>query len=67
MNNTYPCPFNHYQLNMGKANNEVYAAIVLAMQEFQGNNAHDKEPGIIPLKPSPSDWSSRMLTMTAHP
>lgn len=63
----YPCPINHYQFNMGKANNEVYAAIALAMHEFQGNNVHDKETGIITIKPHHSDWSSRMLTMTAHP
>ncbi|MCR4853612.1 MAG: hypothetical protein K5893_08490 [Prevotella sp.] len=52
---------------MGKANNEVYAAIALAMHEFQGNNVHDKETGIITIKEHHSDWSSRMLTMTQHP
>jgi len=52
---------------MGKANNEVYAAIALAMHEFQGNNVHDKEAGVITIKQHRTDWSSRMLTMTAHP
>ena len=47
--------------------NEVFAAIALAMHEFQGNNVHDKEAGIITIKESRSDWSSRILTMTAHP
>ena len=52
---------------MGKANNEVYAAIALALHEFQGNNVHDKETGIITIKEHHSDWSSHMLTMTQHP
>lgn len=52
---------------MGKANNEVYTAIALALHEFQGNNVHDKETGIITIMDHHSDWSSRMLTMTQHP
>lgn len=30
--------------------NEVYAAIALALHEFNGNNVHDKETGIITIK-----------------
>lgn len=52
---------------MGKANNEVYAAIALALHEFRGNNVHDKEAGIITINPHHTDWASRMLTMTQHP
>ena len=48
-------------------NNEVYAAIAMALHEFQGNNVHDKETGIITIKNGASDWKSHILTMTPHP
>ena len=48
-------------------NNEVYAAIALALHEFQGNNVHDKETGIITIKSHPTQWDSHILTMTPHP
>lgn len=47
--------------------NEVFASIALAMHEFQGNNVHDKEADVITIKEHHTDWSSRILTMTAHP
>ena len=52
---------------MAKLNNEVLAAISLALHEFKGNNVHDKESGVITIKPRCTDWNSRMLTMTPHP
>jgi len=52
---------------MAKANKEVYAAIALALHEFQGNNVHDKEAGIITIKQHPSEWAAHALTMTQHP
>jgi len=52
---------------MGKINNEVYAAIALAMHEFKGNNVHDKEPGVITIRSRRSDWESHMLKMTCSP
>lgn len=52
---------------MGKTNNEVYAAIALAMHEFNGNNVHDKESGVITIKSRRSDWESHMLKMTGSP
>jgi hypothetical protein len=52
---------------MANKNNEVYAAIALALHEFQGNNVHDVETGIITIHGHRTDWASRMLTMTAHP
>ena len=48
-------------------NNEVYAAIAMALHEFQGNNVHDKETGIITIKNHHSQWDSHILTMTPHP
>lgn len=52
---------------MKKLNNEVYAVIALAMHEFQGNNIHDKESGVITIKPYRTEWKSKTLTMTIHP
>lgn len=52
---------------MGKINNEVYAAIALAIHEFKGNNVHDKESGVITIKKRCSDWESHMLKMTDSP
>lgn len=48
-------------------NNEVYAAIALALHEFRGNNVHDKEAGVITIHPRHSEWESHILTMTQHP
>ena len=47
--------------------NEVYAAIAMALYEFQGNNVHDREPGIITIVEHPTQWNGYALTMTAHP
>ena len=47
--------------------NEVFAAIALALHEFEGNNVHDKESGIITIKPRQTQWNSKMITMTDHP
>ena len=52
---------------MGKVNNEVYAAIALALHEFNGNNVHDKETGVITIKGRRSDWESHLLRMTPKP
>ena len=34
----------------------IYAAIAMALYEYQGNNVHDKEPGIITIKPRQTMW-----------
>lgn len=47
--------------------NEVYAAIALALHEYNGNNVHDIEPGFITIKGKHSEWESHLLTMTQHP
>ena len=52
---------------MENVNNEVYAAIAMAMHEFKGNNVHDKESGIITIKPRCTEWNARALMMTQHP
>ncbi|MCD8203248.1 MAG: hypothetical protein LUD48_06380 [Prevotella sp.] len=48
-------------------NNEVYAAIALALHEFQGNNVHDTEAGVITIKDKRSEWESYALSMTQRP
>ena len=48
-------------------NKEVFAAIALALHEFKGNNVHDKESGIITIKPKCTQWNTKLITMTDHP
>jgi hypothetical protein len=48
-------------------NNEVYAAIALALHEHLGNDVHDVEPGIITIAERPTQWNAYVQTMTAHP
>lgn len=47
--------------------NDIYAAIALALHEFKGNNVHDRESGIITIKPRHTQWNGRALVMTAQP
>ena len=44
-------------------NNEVYAAIAMALHEHLGNNVHDVETGIITIKA----WNGYAQTFTQHP
>ena len=44
-------------------NKEVYAAIALALHEFNGNNVHDKEAGIITIKSKHTEWELHSLSM----
>lgn len=52
---------------MANMDKNIYAAIALALHEFQGNNVHDKEPGIITIKPRHTLWNAKILSMTAKP
>ncbi len=47
--------------------NNVYAAIAMALYEFQGNNVHDKEPGFITIRPKQTLWNAKFLSMTVKP
>ena len=49
---------------MNKVNNEVYAAIVMALHEYKGNNVHDKESNSITIKPVQTQWNSHIQMMT---
>lgn len=50
-----------------KTDKNIFAAIALALHEYKGNNVHDKEPGIITIKPKNSLWNAKFLTMTPKP
>ena len=45
----------------------IYAAIAMALFEYQGNNVHDKESGVITIKSHYTSWNAKFLTKTAHP
>ena len=42
-------------------NNNIYAAIAMALYEYAGNNVHDVEPGIKTM------WSAKFEIMTKKP
>lgn len=48
-------------------NNEVYAAIALALHEHLHNNVHDKEPGIITINEHSTQWNAYAQVMTRLP
>ena len=48
-------------------NNEVFAAIALALHEHLGNNVHDIEPGFITIKEHATQWNGYAQTMTHSP
>ena len=52
---------------MATATNEVYAAIAMALHEYKGNIIHDKEPGIITIKPHFTEWNAHLPMTTMHP
>lgn len=45
----------------------IFAAIAMALYEFQGNNVHDKEPNIITIRPKATMWDAKFLSFTAKP
>ncbi len=45
----------------------IQAAIAMALYEFQGNNVHDKESGIITIKPKQTLWNAKFLSLTKKP
>ena len=42
---------------MTQNTNEVYAAIAMALYELQGSMLHDKEAGVITIKPRKTAWT----------
>jgi len=45
----------------------IIAAIALALHEYQGNNVHDREPGVITISERRTLWNAHFLQMTARP
>ena len=45
----------------------IYAAIAMALYEYQGNNVHDKEPGFITIQPRQTMCNAKFLSLTAKP
>ena len=45
----------------------VFAAIAMALYEFEGNNVHDEEAGIITIQPHETMWNARFLSLTPKP
>ncbi|WP_370788689.1 hypothetical protein [Leyella stercorea] len=45
----------------------IYAAIAMALYEYQGNNVHDKEPGFITIQSRQTMWNAKFLSLTAKP
>ena len=50
-----------------KQQNEVFAAIALAIHEYQGNNVHDDESGKITILKHDTPWNGPAFSMTEHP
>ena len=50
-----------------KQDNEIFAAIAMALHEFQGNNVHDTESGKITIKEHLTEWNGHALVMTGLP
>ena len=46
-------------------NNEVYAAIAMALHDELGYNLHDSESGRLTIVKRDSEWSSKAAKMTA--
>ena len=45
----------------------IYAAIAMAIYEYQGNNVHDKKPGIITIKQKETLWNAKPFGITPRP
>ncbi len=45
----------------------IYAAIAMALYEYNGNNVHDTESGKITIKPKQTMWDAKFISFTAKP
>jgi hypothetical protein len=52
---------------MKEMDKNVYAAIAMALYEYQGNNVHDKESSVITIRPKQSMWNAKFLSFTEKP
>ncbi|GJG35882.1 MULTISPECIES: hypothetical protein [Prevotella] len=52
---------------MENKDKNILAAIAMALYEYEGNNVHDPEPGVITIKPKSTLWNAKFLIMTPKP
>ena len=45
----------------------IFADIARALYEFEGNNVHDEEAGIITIQPRETMWNAKVLSLTPKP
>ncbi len=45
----------------------VFAAVAMALYEFEGNNVHDAEPGVITIKHRHTLWNAKPFQFTKKP
>ena len=45
----------------------VFAAIAMALYEYEGNNVHDEESGTITIQPRETMWDAKFLSLTPKP
>lgn len=45
----------------------IYAAIAMAIYEYQGNNVHDEESGIITIRQRHTQWNAKPFGITPRP
>lgn len=45
----------------------IFGAIAMALYEYQGNNVHDKESGIITIQRRNTLWNAKFLGVTPKP
>ena len=45
-------------------NNEIYAAIAMALHDEQGYNMHDSESVTLTITPHNTEWASKQAKMT---
>lgn len=48
-------------------NNEVFAAITLALHEYQGYTMHVSESGVLTLDEGDTEWNSKLRTQRQLP
>lgn len=48
-------------------NNEIFAAIAMALHDAEGYNMHDDESGKLTIISKSSEWNSRNATVTQMP
>lgn len=56
--------YSYYIKPRKKMNNEVFAAIAMALHDAQGYNMHDGESGILTITQHDTEWASKQAKIT---